>query len=950
MLRPTIKLQIPNFIMNKITKNDEENGVDEQTQPSEQAHTNEQENLPEIDTSVVPDYNLLNKYNGIKIISVVPNSLPLQPPAPEPIPIPEPIPAPETTATDKNETKELTPEEVAALQDKYFTPGNLKPEDFTVEALTQAFPEDKYEIWSNDDSSWISVVDNQTYESVYSISQVSSGDYWASFGKDGRDKIFYRPDGTIKQSVINSEKVKYTREGIPAKDGKELAQDLYDAIYETNALGIPETAEELKDLVKEIVPENVNDVLQEYQRLSNKEGDKQGLIDAIFEEIGFSASDRVEMVKHITEQALSYAEYMGAYTDDLRTHINTEIGYEQNKVGFMDGSEIDATLERLKRRAESENGNNTAPDGQIGDFEQGNTGDCWLLSSIKAIANNPKGLEILNNMLSVDEAGNVTVTLQGKEYLISKEELWGARELAQGDLDVRALEIAVDRYLHENHRYTPDNDLTSGVVGRGINILIGDGESKTTMEDLMNNLFNSGYDQREDYSDDVIRDLNEEFIEKIQNGDAIVTVATGSEVNNATATNNNGDTVGLVASHAYAVVGADEEYVYFVNPHNSQEILKMSHEEFSTSFKTANISYLDGTQEEADNSDTEITPSESTPSDDYADTNTSTPSIPDTKPEQDFGDVNTSTPSIPDTKPEQDFGDVNTSAPSIPDTKPEQDFGDVNTSTPSIPDTKPEQDFGDVNTSAPSIPDTKPEQDFGDINTSFSGGSDNDSNDDYNTPYPDYPDDDNGSTPPKQDTNPNDGPNTTPDTLPPSSTPDTPSESPNNPDDNIDKPDFGDGSITGDDGSVFIPNQDNQNSLNVNPEVGPEENNRTPLSEDEILDILNDASDKYGDQYNVEVNEYGDILLTPQENSDHFDPSENDDGTYGGDGSGSGSNDDYWDNFYDENYWDPSGWWQDNDDYFDDIYDTDWGWDGSGSDWGWGSDDLGWIEDDRYFA
>ena len=42
--------------------------------------------------------------------------------------------------------------------------------------------------------------------------------------------------------------------------------------------------------------------------------------------------------------------------------------------------------------------------------------------------------------------------------------------------------------------------------------------------------------------------------------------------------NSKGEPVDFVTGHAYAVVKADEEYVYLVNPWDSKEVLRVTHE------------------------------------------------------------------------------------------------------------------------------------------------------------------------------------------------------------------------------------------------------------------------------------------------------------------------------------------------------------------------------------
>lgn len=93
--------------------------------------------------------------------------------------------------------------------------------------------------------------------------------------------------------------------------------------------------------------------------------------------------------------------------------------------------------------------------GQIGEFKQGGTGDCWLLSAVTALNNNDAGKEMLKDIVKADGNGNVTVSLKGanKTYTISADELdskdFGEKSYSKGDRDVLAIEVAVEKFRTE---------------------------------------------------------------------------------------------------------------------------------------------------------------------------------------------------------------------------------------------------------------------------------------------------------------------------------------------------------------------------------------------------------------------------------------------------------------------------------------------------------------------
>jgi len=174
-------------------------------------------------------------------------------------------------------------------------------------------------------------------------------------------------------------------------------------------------------------------------------------------------------------------------------------------------------------------------------------------------------------MMSIDEKGNVTVQLKGvdRKYTISKEELEGANELAQGDLDVRAIEIAVYNYYHEIVDHTtfvkrikkfdngspisPDN---SSAHGSGMNNLC------TPYCILIGKKFC------------IDKKPTQETIEKSK-------LSTYSTIVSSW---NNGELDGYIRHHVYAVIGADDNYVYLSDPYKTNETLKMEHAVFLNFF------------------------------------------------------------------------------------------------------------------------------------------------------------------------------------------------------------------------------------------------------------------------------------------------------------------------------------------------------------------------------
>ena len=200
------------------------------------------------------------------------------------------------------------------------------------------------------------------------------------------------------------------------------------------------------------------------------------------------------------------------------------------------------------------------------DFKQGQTGDCWLLAAIAAMAETPEGREKLNNMLSIDENNNITVNLNGIKIMVSKEELEANDKLASGDLDVRAFEYAFREYLDDDltKRLHKESPIDGGSTGKALNILLGGGVVST--------------------------DVNDDLINKIKEQKNYIVVATNEKkIVHERAFDEDNNIVKLFNSHAYAAIGADDRYIYLKNPHDTSKTLKITHDDFKSAFDDAGV-------------------------------------------------------------------------------------------------------------------------------------------------------------------------------------------------------------------------------------------------------------------------------------------------------------------------------------------------------------------------
>lgn len=348
-------------------------------------------------------------------------------------------------------------------------------------------------------------------------------------------------------------------------------------------------SENLKKFTEKINVDNVISVVNMYKNTYGK-----SIFKAIMRNVFLSSEVRANAVKHIKDMYMQAMKQAGVYADDIDKSIDGHIEYEKNKFGRMNSKLIDRDMRYLTDRCkQTRQGKNTLyqANGKIDEeFNQGNyILDCWLIAAVKSLSINTKGQEMLDNIMSIDDKGNVTVKLKGvgREYTISKEELEGANELAQGDLDVRAIEIATRRYLQETGDHANIfKKIKSRFSGAHIHL------SDYNMYNGMHNLSTPYYilfGKSLDYD----TPPNKKTIEQIKSGNYSTVV-----------TSYNSYCVdGFDKCHVYAVTKADEKYVYLSNPYGSvykyvlgQKIPKkdkMTHNEFLKFFYSYSMRFPD---------------------------------------------------------------------------------------------------------------------------------------------------------------------------------------------------------------------------------------------------------------------------------------------------------------------------------------------------------------------
>lgn len=327
-----------------------------------------------------------------------------------------------------------------------------------------------------------------------------------------------------------------------------------------NNSGLSSSSEKLNEYIKHVNVNNVINVVENYKRSYGK-----SIFNEIMRNVFISSETRAEAAKHIKDMLMQAMKRSGTFTEDYDKLMDGHIDYEKNKFGRMKSKDIDedlrALFDRHRQTRRGKSYNKLIPANGIIDatFNQGHVQDCWLLSAIKSLSINPKGLEMLNGLISIDDKGNVTVQLKGvnRAYTISKEELEGANEFAQGDLDIRAIELAVNKYLHEvGDHGGKRNDAR---INRYCSDIY-DGNHLSTPYRIL-------------FDKPVVKETrpNKETIEKIKSGNYSTVVLSNNDYQTPDC---------YFKRHIYAVTGADDNYAYLSDPLDPDTNHNMTHEDF----------------------------------------------------------------------------------------------------------------------------------------------------------------------------------------------------------------------------------------------------------------------------------------------------------------------------------------------------------------------------------
>lgn len=311
----------------------------------------------------------------------------------------------------------------------------------------------------------------------------------------------------------------------------------------------------------------------------------EGIPDEIIEKWG-SFAEPYGDIYYDTDGELIVETRISDHDDEMKDFYALHIGEVRYDYVDDDGRRILGIAVNVENKNPSEK-NLATRDGEIGATEQGETGDCWLLSGVNALSYTEEGRKIIKDALEYHD-GYTTVHLKGaKDYEITNEEVEQARlkKYSTGDDDMLILELAIQKAFEDidnknlilgsvnTNSSIADRDgtIANGSHSENLLYLITGKESDYNFETIVN--FDGNWDKT----------LSETFDDFMLNGkENLPTVL--SALNETVIQDVDGNDVQIYAPHAYALKEATDDTITFTNPHNSGADITVSRESAFNAF------------------------------------------------------------------------------------------------------------------------------------------------------------------------------------------------------------------------------------------------------------------------------------------------------------------------------------------------------------------------------
>ena len=290
----------------------------------------------------------------------------------------------------------------------------------------------------------------------------------------------------------------------------------------------------------------------------------------------------------------SYSEEYDIDVDDIINDVNNlSIANFVATQQQLESIEKEAN-QRIKASKLKREENLATLDGEFNSTSrQGRVGDCWLLAGVNSMLATDKGKEIINDLVKVDndsQTASVTLPGVGKTYDVSFKEIKANIENATGDMDMRAIEIAAEKYAMENtvgkeKKY----DLNANYLFTAFDLLAPP-KSKINEHIYGEKDVSKALNKIQKSKGDIAASTNARIFDKEdkEKQNEAINKDLGAVILKNDADNSE-ESVLIESNHAYSITKVTSSHVYLINPWNSSETIRVDREPFEQRFIVSTV-------------------------------------------------------------------------------------------------------------------------------------------------------------------------------------------------------------------------------------------------------------------------------------------------------------------------------------------------------------------------